>query len=297
MLRELCVFPKDFRLEDVLEKRKRLAELFQEEEVSLAYLYGSLLEGKGRDADIAVLFKNYSFSSYQHLYQELCCLFHADNVDLLPLNRASFPLKKRIALTGLLIYESSPFEDLKLVQEILTWFEDHRYFSRAAEVELGKRIEGGISMAIRKPDTERVRNYLSRLDEMVGRLVALRKGFASFDDFMSKVDQRELSVHYLRIALECVLDVCRHFVAVKGISLAEVDTTNLIELAGEKGLIPTDFARRIRGMAGMRNAIVHVYWNLDYAAIYEVIDERLSDFDDFAKYTLEYLEREGQEPK
>jgi uncharacterized protein YutE (UPF0331/DUF86 family) len=68
-------------------------------------------------------------------------------------------------------------------------------------------------------------------------------------------------------------------------------TTNLIELAGENGLLPTDFARRIRGMAGMRNAIVHVYWNLDYAAIYEAVS-RLSDFDDFGRYVLQFLQRQ-----
>ena len=92
------------------------------------------------------------------------------------------------------------------------------------------------------------------------------------------VDTRELYVHYLRIALEAVLDICRHFLAVVGVNLAGLDTANLIELAGEKGLLEAAFAHRIRppawglwpggGMAGMWYAIVHVYWRLDYQAIY-----------------------------
>lgn len=146
-------------------------------------------------------------------------------------------------------------------------------------------------MAKREPDKERVKAYLSKLDEAVGQLKSLSQAFSSFDDFMSRVNERELSVHYLRIALECVLDVCRHFVAIKGVSLSEVDTANIIELAGEKGLIPFDFAKRIRGMVGMRNAIVHLYLNLDYQAVYEAITKQLPDFNDFSRYVLAYLDK------
>ena len=100
-----------------------------------------------------------------------------------------------------------------------------------------------------------------------------------------------LCVHYLRIALESVLDICRYFLAVVGVSLTELDTTNLIELAGEKGLLEPAFACRIRGMAGMRNAIVHVYWRLDYRAIYGAVTEQLADFDEFARQVQASLHR------
>jgi uncharacterized protein YutE (UPF0331/DUF86 family) len=129
------------------------------------------------------------------------------------------------------------------------------------------------------------------LDEALTQLRRLRGRFTSFEEFRTDVDTRELCVHYLRIALESVLDVCRHFLAVVGVSLAELDTTNLIELAGDKGLLESGFARRIRGMAGMRNAIVHVYWKLDYQAIYRATAEQLADFDEFARQVRAYLDK------
>ena len=101
-----------------------------------------------------------------------------------------------------------------------------------------------------------------------------------------------MCVHYLRIALESALDICRHFLAVVGVSLAALETTNLIELAGDKGLLESSFAQRIRGMAGMRNAILHVYWRLDYQAIYRAVTEQLSDFDEFAREVRTYLRNE-----
>ena len=93
----------------------------------------------------------------------------------------------------------------------------------------GSTVKGG--------GTPRVETLLSTLDEAMGQLRRLGGRFASFEEFKADVDTRELCVHYLRIALESVLDVCRHFLAVVGVSLAELDTTNLIELAGEKGLL------------------------------------------------------------
>lgn len=78
-----------------------------------------------------------------------------------------------------------------------------------------------------------------------------------------------------------------------GVSLTELDTTNLIELAGAKGLIEPAFARRIRGMTGMRNAIVHVYWQLDYEAIYRAITEQSANIDAFARQVRRYVPPAG----
>ena len=50
-------------------------------------------------------------------------------------------------------------------------------------------------------------------------------------------------------------------------------------------------SQRIRGMAGMRNAIVHIYWRLDYHAIYGAVTEQLSDFDEFVRQVRRCLER------
>ena len=72
---------------------------------------------------------------------------------------------------------------------------------------------------------------------------------------------------------------------------------NLIELAGEKGLLTPDFAHNIRGMAGMRNAIVHVYWRMDYEAIYQSITQDLGDFDEFARQVQTYLRNQEQRRK
>jgi uncharacterized protein YutE (UPF0331/DUF86 family) len=39
----------------------------------------------------------------------------------------------------------------------------------------------------------------------------------------------------------------------------------------------------------LRNAIVHVYWKLDYRAIYRASAEQLADLDEFARQVRAYL--------
>jgi len=277
-------------------KKDSLAPLFKRNGVKLALLFGSTLESTTPgDLDIAVLFENYSFNAYLNTYEGLCQLLKTRNIDLVVLNRTNAIIKLEAFLKGILLFEADGENLTDSIVQSLFEYEDYRHFKREYLAEFQQRRIEGISMAERKLNREKVETYLSKLDEAVAELRRLIGKVSSFEDFKSNVDLRELCVHYLRIALECVLGVCRHFLAVKGVSLTDIDTTNLIELSGEKGLIPYDFARRIRGMAGMRNAIVHVYWRLDYEAIYRAVTEQLADFDEFVRYTEDFLKREDVE--
>jgi len=285
-------------IKSIVAQRERMAGVFKEAGVKFALLFGSMIDGDGdhpRDIDIAVWFDRYRFDTYLALLERLSRVLEVseDALDLLVLNRASPRLKLEALLKGIPLFVGEAHALEESIAEALFEYEDYRRFKREYDVRLGGRVEEGLSMAERRMDRERVEGYLSKLDEALERLTILRERFSSPDEFKRDIDTRELCVHYLRIALECVLDICRHFLAVKGVSLAEVDTTNLIELAGEKGLIDPGFAQRIRGMAGMRNAIVHVYWRLDYDAIYEAITRRLGDFDEFARQVRDYLESQA----
>ena len=268
-----------------------LERALRKDGVRLVCLFGSLAEGRpGRDVDLAVLFHNYDFGRYIEFLELARRTLGADAVDVTVLNRASAPIRLRALLEGRVIYAEDESVWSEAVAEALFDYEDYRRFTREYRPMLERRCKEGLSMAAREVDRDRVEAYLSTLDEVVGNLRRLGERFDSFEAFQADVDTRELCVHYLRIALESVLDICRHFLAVKGVSLAELNTTNLIELAGEKGLLEPSFARKIRGMAGMRNAIVHVYWRLDYEAIYRAVTEGLHDLDEFARRVRDYLE-------
>jgi len=270
-------------------KGDRLSPLFEQNGISFAFLFGSTVDSETPgDVDIAVLFKNYSFDAYLNTYEELRKFLQAKELDLVVLNRSNARVKLEALLKGILLFaDGESLSDFAI--NTLFEYEDYCFFKKEYVSLFQKRGLEGLSMAERKLDRERMETHLSRLDEVVAQLSRLRRRFSTFEDFNGDIDTRELCVHYLRIALESVIDICRHFLAVRGVSLTEIDTSNIIELSGEKGLIEYSFARKIRGMAGMRNAIVHIYWRLDYEAVYRAVTRELVDFDEFTRQVQSYL--------
>jgi uncharacterized protein YutE (UPF0331/DUF86 family) len=281
------------RLADIERKRDEIARALASDGVQLACLFGSLMKRpSARDVDIGVWFKEYTFEKYLKTVEVACRALGTGRVHVVVLNRASAPLKLRALLEGRLLFAETPMVLTEAVADALFEYEDYKQFIAEYRPLLDRRCQEGLSVAERKIDRERVEGHLSSLDEAVGQLRRLQSRFKSFEEFRSDVDTRELCVHYLRITLESVLDLCRHFLAVVGVSLAELETANLIELAGDKGLLEAAFAQRIRGMVGMRNAIVHVYWRLDYQAVHRTVTQQLTDLDEFARQVRAYLARQ-----
>ena len=48
-------------------------------------------------------------------------------------------------------------------------------------------------------------------------------------------------------------------------------------------------------MAGYRNRLVHLYWEVTDEEMLEKIKDRLDDFDMFCKYILEYVKKQSNE--
>lgn len=267
---------------------------FRRHGIQLAFVFGSAVDGgtqPPKDLDVAVLFAHYSFPRYLGALDELQLRLNRRNVDLVVLNRSSPALKMEALIKGVLVYSKDTRAFADFAVNTCSEFEDYLFFKREYQMFWRKRLREGLLVAEKRLNQERIETYLSQVEQAVQRLQELNERFSSFEEFERDPDTRDLCIHHLRIALESVLDVCRHFLAVKGVALNEYDTTSLITLAGEKGLLDRQFAQQIKGMAGMRNAIVHVYWRLDYHAVYEAVTKNLNDFGEFARQVTLYLDR------
>jgi uncharacterized protein YutE (UPF0331/DUF86 family) len=49
------------------------------------------------------------------------------------------------------------------------------------------------------------------------------------------------------------------------------------------GVIPGDLSARLRQMARVRNLLVHVYWDVDYERVFDVLDGDLADLLTFSR--------------
>jgi uncharacterized protein YutE (UPF0331/DUF86 family) len=54
-------------------------------------------------------------------------------------------------------------------------------------------------------------------------------------------------------------------------------------------ILPDDLTQTMRELAGLRNLLVHVYWDVDDEMIYEGIRAELDDFDTFTGCIVDLL--------
>ena len=98
--------------------------------------------------------------------------------------------------------------------------------------------------------------------------------------------------HGLQLAIQIVIDVGNHILASIGETRIE-DYVDVIDLLGNRKIIPPDFARSVRDMAGLRNVLVHEYTVVDLNVVSRVLNHRLGDFLSFAEHIETYLKRQS----
>ena len=296
---DMCLHPRPFTRDEVNRNLDKLSGIFRKYEVSFAFLFGTVLYGgSSNDLDIGVFFmekKRSSMDLYSDIYFDLCSIFKADNIDIAILNDTGPAFRFEVILKGIPIYYIDPDEITFFYEATLFQYEDTVGYRKESHNELMESVREGL-MKERKINIQRVDTFLKNLKEAIVEIQRLISPVKNIDEFISpeQKDLRNLSVHHLRIALESVLDISRHIIAVKGFGIADLETENIIDILGINGVIPYKFSQKIRGMAGMRNAIVHVYWNLDYETVFETVKNRLADFEDFTRYVMEYIDKESK---
>jgi uncharacterized protein YutE (UPF0331/DUF86 family) len=134
-------------------------------------------------------------------------------------------------------------------------------------------------------DTAVVRRHLVALDDTLQTL----REHQGRDIEVLRADRSELWVvqHGLQLCSQNVLDVATHIVASAGRDVP--DYTSAIDRLADLRILPRDFVRRFRGIAGFRNIVVHGYLEVDIAVVHRLLNQSLEDFVQFARYVNDHL--------
>jgi uncharacterized protein YutE (UPF0331/DUF86 family) len=139
-------------------------------------------------------------------------------------------------------------------------------------------------------DREVIERRLTELDRNVTNL--RRHQGMSVQDLEADLDRQWSVLHGLQLAIQGVLDIGGHLLAAA--SENRVDTyTDLIDRLGDTGILPAQFARSIRAMAGLRNIIIHQYTEIDLGVVCRVLDDHLDEFSQFAQHVHKHLTGRG----
>ncbi len=61
------------------------------------------------------------------------------------------------------------------------------------------------------------------------------------------------------------------------------------EILGKDGILPNPLAKELSALAGFRNVLVHIYWDLDLKQIYAILQRDLVFIEDFAEIMRQHL--------
>ena len=135
-------------------------------------------------------------------------------------------------------------------------------------------------------DQELIRRKLWQLENYLKKL----ERFRTLDQaaYVTSDDNYGLAKHWLQLAIEATLDVCRSLVL--GLELKMPDEAqNLLTLLRDAKVLTTEFVERNQSMVGFRNLLVHEYAEVDHAKTYDYLQEHTDDLRDFIQQIKEYL--------
>jgi uncharacterized protein YutE (UPF0331/DUF86 family) len=130
----------------------------------------------------------------------------------------------------------------------------------------------------------------TKLQELERYLSQLRKhqGVAA-EDLDNDLDKAWIIERGLQLSIQLVLDIGNHILAEAGVSVQEY--ADILPQLAKLGIIPDDYAKSVKGMAGFRNLLVHEYSEIDNEKLADFINFNLNDFYLFCKHVASYVEQ------
>jgi len=130
-----------------------------------------------------------------------------------------------------------------------------------------------------------VKARIRKIEECVAELREINK--IPERTFLESRSVRAATERLLQVAIQSLLDIGSHLIAERGFREAE-SYADIIDILGEGKVFPKAFAARIRGMAGLRNILVHDYLEVDPKELRRHLG-RLVDFERYCQHVIAYL--------
>lgn len=135
---------------------------------------------------------------------------------------------------------------------------------------------------------EKIVKKIESLREYAGYLQGYQNN--TLEDLQKDPTLRGAVERYLHLSAECVIDIAEIMIAELGLRKPE-EYREAINILGEAGVIPAEFAYYFAPLAGFRNILVHEYAKIDLSEVHRHLQQDLKDFEKFSGYIAGYLEK------
>jgi uncharacterized protein YutE (UPF0331/DUF86 family) len=126
--------------------------------------------------------------------------------------------------------------------------------------------------------------------ERLGNYVGYLRGYQehSLHDLESDHTLRGAVERYFQLSIECVIDICEIIISDGTLGKPE-EYRHVIDILGENGILPKEFAYSFAPITGFRKLLVHEYAKIDLKILYEHLQKNLDDIETFATYISEFF--------
>lgn len=129
-------------------------------------------------------------------------------------------------------------------------------------------------------NSDKVRKITSEILTALERLEDLQK--LTKAEFIADPHKIGSAKYNLIVAIEGAVDLCNHVISKNGFRTPE-DYTDTFMVMKEKGAFDERFTSSLIQMVRFRNRLVHIYWDVDDAELYRIIQTHLQDIRQFLK--------------
>jgi uncharacterized protein YutE (UPF0331/DUF86 family) len=133
-----------------------------------------------------------------------------------------------------------------------------------------------------------IERKLRKIEEFLKELEAA--SVKSFGEFKANVVIRRFIERNIELAIEQMVDICKHLVS--GLDLKEPETyTECFESLATNSIIHAESVAKFQAMVRFRNMLIHIYDGIDDSITYGIYTKQTGDFTLFIVQIREFINR------
>jgi len=135
-------------------------------------------------------------------------------------------------------------------------------------------------------DKERILSNLDELESYLSEIEDIKP--ADLHEYKVSVEKRRACERLLQISIETVIDICNIIISELKLGLPS-NEEEIFDKLEKKKIISPQMCGLLNDMKGFRNILVHKYGVVDDEIVFEMLSEKMKDFDAFKKEILLFL--------
>ena len=139
---------------------------------------------------------------------------------------------------------------------------------------------------IKDPDPERIQKLVGCMRESVRILHEIKEMEES--EFHKDIHKQSSAKYNFIVAIEAAIDLANHMISKRALRAPE-DYADTFKVLADASVIDKGFSIELEKMARFRNRLVHLYWDVDIAEVWKIIQTRLNDFENYISQLGSYL--------